>query len=74
MSSVYTPAIIGGSARCQHSSSGDGGSDSIESGSQISTSVVGLAYICSGTTPSTHLSSTCSLPYLLTHGNDSVVR
>jgi len=63
-----SPVVIGG-AGCEHAS---GDSADAVSESQVSTSVVGLAYVCSG--PSTHLTSTSSLPSLLTHGSDSVVR
>ena len=66
---VDTPVVIGG-ASCQRAS-GDMSTDAV-SESDVSTSITGLAYTCN--CPSTHLTSTCSLPSLLTHGNDSVVR
>ena len=65
---VDSPVIIG-DARCQRASGDDA---DVVSESEVSTSIVGLTYTCSNT--STHLTSACSLPALLTHGNDSVVR
>jgi len=65
---VDSPVIIGG-ASCQHAS---GDSADVVPESEVSASITGLAYTCSGA--STHLTSTCSLPSLLTHDNDGVVR
>ena len=64
-----SPVVIGGSAgvRC-HSEAADAVPEC-----ESSVSITGLTYTCSG--PSTpHLSSACSLPSLLSHDNDSVVR
>jgi len=65
---VDSPVIIGG-VRCQHAS--DAAAEP-ESESEISASITGLAYTCNSL--STDMTSASSLPPLLTHGNDNVVR
>lgn len=65
---VDSPVIIGG-ARCQHASDD---AAAAECESEISASITGLAYTCNSL--STDMTSASSLPPLLTHGNDSVVR
>jgi len=65
---VDLPVIIGG-ARCQRASD-DAAEPDCES--EISASITGLAYTCNSL--SNDVTSALSLPPLLTHGNDSVVR
>lgn len=68
---VDSPVIIGGAgARCQRVTSE--AADAVTE-CEASVSITGLTYTCSG--PSRpHLSSASSLPSLLFHGSDSVVR
>jgi len=69
-----TPVIIGGRAAGGRPTCSEAAAAAAVTDCEASTCITGLAYTCSAHQSTAHLSSASSLPSLLSHDNDSVVR